>query len=214
MPGTNSSSIKKKKQNKKRKTESPLSSDDSHGGQKGQTVISTSMSYPSGQFASNINNSAIDSFIYSQDYVSAVMNPNMNPQVNTPTHMNFGQPSTIPYGMSTPQTPGYYSINQGSPAWAIGIIDDVKTIKSALPKVKKIEQAVNVITVKLSEFENKLSGLETRMVSTEHSCSFISDEFERQKDELKNSKSEIRRLEKSCDELKGIVKNFKKKQST
>jgi hypothetical protein len=48
------------------------------------------------------------------------------------------------------------------------------------------------------------------MASTENSCSFISDEYERQKNELKNSQTEIRRLEKTCDELKGTVKNFKK----
>jgi hypothetical protein len=97
-------------------------------------------------------------------------------------------------------------MSQAAPAWAACMIEDVRAIKEALPKIVKIEQVVNSISLKMSEFETKLKCVETRVDSVETSCTFISDAYENQKCELKKSQTLVSNLEKSCAEMRINIK--------
>lgn len=160
---------------------------------------------------STYQNNVFDIFSQnSVDFVSSVMNP-------SPV-LNFAQ--QIPYGFQAqPQTPNVFStpintqtqqpnLPSNPPAWAAGLIEDVKTIKSALPKLDQIEQTVNKIKTKLSAIETRVTHLETKVTDIETSCNFISNQHDQQNKEMKLAKGKIEDLNKSCQNLEKSLKDF------
>lgn len=184
MSGNNSQNSNKKHRKKKRKTKSPLSGDDSHCSQTGKTGINVSGTNTS--LSCGGNTRTLD-YTNSQDNVTSVMNAQINSQMHTSPVMNYGQQN--PYVASTPQTPIFFQMSQATPGWAACMMEDVRAIKEALPKIEKIEKVVNSISLKMSEFEAKLASVETRVDTIETSCNFINDSYEKQKSEFKRSQS-------------------------
>ena len=86
------------------------------------------------------------------------------------------------------------------------MIEDLKSIKNILPKIEKIDKTVTAINVKVYDKENKLGQLENRVEHCERICSFMNEEYEKQKQDMKKAESVVKHLEKSCDDLKSTMK--------
>lgn len=132
MSGNNSQHLNKKARKKKRKTESPLSGDYSHCSQTSKTGNNISSSSTS--LSCGVNTRPFD-YLNSQDYVTSVMNAQINPQMHTSPVMNYGQHNA--FVSSKPQTPIFFPMSQAAPAWAACMVEDVRAIKEALPKIEK-----------------------------------------------------------------------------
>ena len=111
------------------------------------------------------------------------MNPNttanMSNMSNNPIITNLDNSARL---ISTPCTIPTLPFEQAILLiWALKMMDDIKTIKDALPKIEKIEKTVTTINLKVYDIEIKLGQLERRVQNCEVSCSFVSDDFENQK---------------------------------
>jgi hypothetical protein len=142
----------------------------------------------------------------SQDYVQSVM---MNS--NTPV-MNFN--SQYPLGMQTsPLGPAVFPATpQPVPMWANTMMEDLKTIKTVLPKIDQIDQSVKTISVKITEMETKLIALESKTLNMETSVKFVSDEFELQKVDIKRYKEELRRAQKQCVDMERKLRDYEERE--
>ena len=87
------------------------------------------------------------------------------------------------------------------PSWATDLIDDVKHIKQSLAKLEKIEQTVNTIHMKVSNLEEKVKTLDTRVDQVEASCAFISNDSDDRRKETEKAKGEIKSLKERCKDL-------------
>lgn len=147
---------------------------------------------------------ATDFFQVSNDYVQSVM--------STPIMNYNGQ---YPVGMQIPQTPQTPSVFQNSsipPNWAVSLIEDVKSIKSALPKIDQIEQSVNSIKLQITVMETKVSTLEAKCNDIEKSVSFITDEYDSQKNEIKKSKKDLEKLNNLCTSMDRNIQEYQKRE--
>ena len=126
---------------------------------------------------------------------------------STPQHHGqYGAPSThqLHYTMPPPPTQQQTTTNQ-PPAWALGIIDDIKTIKLTVPKIDKIENTVVMINQKIAEIDTRVCNLETKLNDVERSCNFISDQSDQHKIELDRTKTELARCQQTCKEMKNSL---------
>ena len=181
-PGASKALPEKQKKKRKRKNDSSLSTDISCCSETSKTGSDT------GSTKVNKNSKSkkqpfTDSFANSENYVETVMNPNtsanMSNMSNNPIITNLDNSARL---MSTPCTIPTPPIEQAiPPSWALKMMDDIKTIKDALPKIEKIEKTVTTINLKVYDIEIKLGQLERRVQNCEDSCSFVSDGFENQK---------------------------------
>ena len=89
--------------------------------------------------------------------------------------------------------------------WALGVIDDIKTIKLTVPKIDNIENTVVMINQKIAELDTRVSNLETKLNDVERSCNFISDQSDQYKIELDRTKSELARCQQTCKEMKNCL---------
>lgn len=159
----------------------------------GVTTTHTIQDYPNG-------------LIDNDRYVNSVMSFNTSPV------MNFSQPiQPVQFGFQTPQSNQVPNVFTGTPApslppaWALPLLDDVKSIKAALPKIDQIEQSVKSMNLKITAFESKLSTLENKIQEIEQSASFMNTAYEEQKGELKETKSEMQKLQKLCNEMEKSI---------
>jgi prefoldin subunit 5 len=152
--------------------------------------------------SNSVSNATHNSMVYSQGYQGLHMGIPMNSQ-NSPT-MTYQQSGM--YAPPPPQSPVFPLMYTSPPSWASEIINDIKAIKSSLPKIENIEKTVNIINLNVSEMEVKIKTLETKVTEVESACSFISNESDRQKSELKEAKTEVTRLQRECQKLQESVK--------
>ena len=159
---------------------------------------------------SNNTQGETDFFNTSENFVQAVMSYSIPPVTN------FGQPSE--FGFQTPQnnqnnqtpvvfqTPPTSSVQQvpttSAPHWAIQLIEDVKTIKAALPKIDKIESSILEMCHKITKIESNIKDLDTKVKDVEKSVSFIDSEYENQKRDLKENKEHIETLKQALSKTK------------
>lgn len=192
---------KRQKQAEKRKaSSSPLADISGH--------------YTPGQTADSPSVTCSDYLQHSKDYVSAVMNPNTSPMVNYNQQFPYslqtiptpGTPSVFPPG--TPGTP----LPTGTPAWALPLIEDIKAIKSALPKIDMIEKTVNSMSIKFSEMDIKVTELESKVNDIEKSVSFIDNHFESQKEDIKQHKNEIKKMQQLCSNMQETIYQQQKRE--
>ena len=94
------------------------------------------------------------------------------------------------------------------PPWANAMMDEIKSIKTAVTKIDSVEKTVNMINKKFSELEVKVTDIDKRVAEVEKSCTFISSGFESNAKELKQAKTEIGKLQKSCGEYETKVKSM------
>ncbi|WAR10818.1 hypothetical protein MAR_035894, partial [Mya arenaria] len=158
----------KRKKSEKRKASNSLSSshlENSDHAASGNTCINFDP-----EFANN-----------SQAYVTSVMNSNQSPV------LNYGQP--FQYGFN-PQSPGVFAAStpqsNAPPPWALEIMSDIKSIKTVIPKIDQIEQALGSIKSKLSAFDERMSSVERKVNDIEKACSFVSEENDSRKTECSN----------------------------
>ena len=161
-----------------------------------QTGLCTDVSGVNGTI--NTHDTTTISKEVSQDYVAAVMShttPIMNfSNANNPFTETAASQSQIEPTSTTP------------PAWAAGIIEDIKSIKLSMTKIDKIEKTVDKINTRMGEMESKVQTLNQKVTACETSCQFISNETENQRDELKTAKNEIKQLKKTCETMTENVK--------
>ena len=119
------------------------------------------------------------------------------PQPQTPNNVFVGQspPQTNPATVNAP------------PPWAAELIEDVKTIKSVIPKIDHIDETVRNITLQITQMKTRVSGLETKINDIETACNFISNETDTNKSELHATKTRIKELDKTCKTLENALKN-------
>ncbi|KAH3778796.1 hypothetical protein DPMN_180267 [Dreissena polymorpha] len=211
MPTKNNSSSNrrqaKKARKEKRKANSPLSGEDTHNetGLASTGTTSTSKSSPPSVQA-NVNNRHSEYFDFrlSQDNVNQVMSQqNQSPLPMSFAQPNFGHPQ---FYMSTPTSPTQSQhIQNTPPPWALGIMDDIRTIRSSS---QNIEKTLNIISVKVSELEVKLTCIDKRVTSVENSCAFISTEFESQKAHISNIQKEITSLETQRTKMERQLEDY------
>ena len=136
--------------------------------------------------------------------MNPVMNPSMNPGGSSV--MNFSQQITSTFQTQNPSVfspqavPQYVNMGKSDtpPSWASSLIEDVKTIKSVIPKINSIEETVKSIKSRIDQLETRVSGIETKIYDVENSTTFINTEFETHKADLTNANKRIKDLEKQC----------------
>lgn len=131
------------------------------------------------------------------------------------------QPQSAPFNMTqTPfmQSPppnqfnnSNFGFQPSTPPWASKLLEDVEQIKQKMQSIDKIEKTVNFISSKVSDLENKMRSLDTRVSENEKSCQFISNVNETNKTDLKKAKDDLSKLQKSCQGLEQDAKYLKDK---
>ena len=120
------------------------------------------------------------------------------------------QPSAMSYmnaPMSPNQIPGSQQVYNvppppsNPPSWMADLIKDVKEIKLSMAKLDKIEQTVNMISLKVSDLETKVNSMDIKVNDVEDSCKFISSENDDRKKELEKTKTELKSLKSNCKTL-------------
>jgi uncharacterized coiled-coil protein SlyX len=151
-----------------------------------------------------------DFYQHSGDYVHTVMNPNSTPV------LNIGQ--QVPYGFQIAQTPGTPNVFQTgvstTPSWAIPLLEDIRDIKAALPKIDQIEKTVNSMCVKLYDMETKVTVLESKVNEFEKSISFIDTSVDESKTDLTKAKDDLKKMKKLCDDMQTTVSDYQKREET
>lgn len=171
---------KKLKQTEKRKASSSpdIDTQDINSSYSGQCVSSVT---------SDISHNGV--FTNSADYVQSVMNGGSQPPVfNMGQYPNMGYPGTPVMQQSA-----------APPPWALGLIEDVKTIKAELktvsPKISEIEKILKTIQYQMTQIDQKVKSLETKSTETENGLSFMSNQFEKQKGEIAKLQEKIPKME-------------------
>lgn len=131
------------------------------------------------------------------------------------------QPQSVPFNMTqTPfmQSPppnqfnnSNFGFQTATPPWASKLLEDVEQIKQKMQNIDKIEKTVKFISSKVSDLENKMRSLDTRVTENEKSCQFISNVNETNKTDLKKAKDDLSKLQKSCQGLEKDAKYLKDK---
>ena len=70
-----------------------------------------------------------------------------------------------------------------------------------MAKLDKIEQTVNMISLKVSDLETKLNSMDINVNEAGDSCKFISSENGDRKKELDKTKTESKSLKSNCKTL-------------
>lgn len=153
----------------------------------------------------------LNPFAKSVDFVSAVMNQNTSPVVNFSPGIPFNLQPQTPNPYQPPPPPMYQSQATTPPPWATGLIEDMKSLKSVIPKIDKIEDSVNNIKTKMLSIETRVTGLENKFSEIETSCNFISNGYDSQKAELLQAKEQIKALEADCRKLESVVEKCEAK---
>ena len=83
-----------------------------------------------------------------------------------------------------------FGFQTSTPPWASKLLEDVEQIKQKMQSIDKIEKNVNFISFKVSDLENKMRNLDTRVTENEKSCQFISNINETNKTDLKKAKDD------------------------
>jgi DNA repair exonuclease SbcCD ATPase subunit len=114
-------------------------------------------------------------------------------------------PSQFPLSGTAPTTP---------PAWALEIIDDIKSIKLSVSKIDKIEKLVDKINTKVEKLERDITSIDTRVVEVEKGASFINSEFEETKQKIKAADTHIQKLSKQCEQFQNTIEKLELKNIT
>jgi len=132
-----------------------------------------------------------------------MMNNQMMNNPMTPMNGAMGSQGGSPiYSMSQPPMMQNYAQlgpqNAGRPEWANELVTDIKSIKSS---VGNVEKKVDKIDDRLKQLEAKMSTMDVRVRDVENSCTFISAQYDKQRDELKEAKKQIGEINKQCQNL-------------
>ena len=116
--------------------------------------------------------------------------------------------------MSYPQNtfPGPYmqalqsspTVGLTPPPWAIEIVKDIKTIKSSVAKIEKIERTVDRISTKIDNLESIVKSMEIRMEDSEKGMQFINKEFGNSKKLIQTMKG----LFEQCKRFETVLKSI------
>ena len=208
----------RKKKKTKRKASSPLNDyselKGSHCAQVnaragGVSVVNKDLSGTTGASSSNL-------YTYSTP-TAQIQSPIMNFSQQMPFNMPQpqqqmsgmpSQPSTSFINLSPAQMPQSQQMftmpppqATSPPSWATDLIDDVNYIKQSLAKLEKIGQTVNTIHMNVSNLEEKVKSLDTRVDQVEASCAFISNDSDDRRKETEKAKGEIKPLKERCKDL-------------
>lgn len=107
-----------------------------------------------------------------------------------------------------------FGFQASTPPWASKLLEDVEQIKQKMQSIDKIEKTVNLISSKVSDLENKMRSLDTRVAENEKSCQFMSSVSESNKTDLKKAKDDLTKLQKRCQGLEQDAKCLKDKNET
>ena len=107
--------------------------------------------------------------------------------------------------------PNAFGLQASTPSWAAMLLDDVEQIKQKIQSIDKVEKTVNIINSKVSVLETKMADLDTRLTQNETSCEFISSINDENTKELKSTKEDLSKLQKSCKGLQTDVKTLRQK---
>ena len=123
-----------------------------------------------------------------------------------------GLPQT-PFMQGSPPVafPNAFGLQASTPPWAAKLLDDVEQIKQKIQSIDKIEKTVNIINSKVSVLETKMADLDTRLTQNETSCEFISSINDENTKELKSTKEDLSKLQKSCKGLQTDAKTLRQK---
>ncbi|XP_052778493.1 uncharacterized protein LOC128215930 [Mya arenaria] len=123
--------------------------------------------------------------------------------------MYYGQP--FQYGIN-PQSPGVFPAStpqsNAPPPWALEIMSDIKSIKTVIPKIDQIEQALGSIKLKLSAFDERMSSVERKVNDIEKACSFVSEENDSRKTEVNSIQKQVKQIDKFCKNADSAIHSF------
>lgn len=127
---------------------------------------------------------------------SFATNCDMNNLTMTSPIGNFQQPFTFGFPQNTPVHGQIFTspstVQNTPPPWANQIIEDIKSMKIS---TSKIEKTVGSIDTKVTEMELKIKGLDSKITEVERSCNYLSTEYDKQRQDLKDARSEIKSLQ-------------------
>lgn len=127
--------------------------------------------------------------------------------------MNNGASPVLPMG----QPMGQYSVfTQGTPSqgiasppsWLLPMMEDIKALKSIIPKIETIEKTVSTMNIKISEIETKFKDLEIKVNGIEESIKFKDKEFESIKKDFKGHQESLQKMQKLTHEMKKCTDDF------
>lgn len=199
--------LKRRKQAEKRKANSSIEFNSSDRHSSDNTPCTPTYTH-------SLTNPCIDQDYYnsSYSYVSSVMQQNQN----TSPVMNYSQ--HIPYGFG-PGTPGIVSASTPMtappgnmiPPWASELIADVKALKVIIPQVDEIRKDISSIHLKMSEFDSRITQMETQVTETEKSCSFICGENDDRKHEISIMQQKLKDFEKMSKNVDSVMNAYEQK---
>lgn len=138
--------------------------------------------------------------------------------LNNINNMSF--PPMQGYGSGFMQSPpfnGSQFLAPGSasgsapPQWAMEIMEDIKSIKLSVSKIKNIEKTVNGISSKVQTLETRMKTMETKVTDVENSSTFINGEFEKTKSSLKSASDDVKKLNEKCKNFEIVIKVLEEK---
>ena len=178
----------------KRKNISPLFSDGTCTQFSDHAIIQTS--------SRNVDNLTLENTKPQQESVVSNLNKRFHPSTpeyfvfNTPD-MSFSQQSFPGSFMQSP--PSQYmphfmatTVSGQPPPWA-SIMEDIKSIKISVAKIENVVKTVNSISLKLNELETKVSTIDKRVVDVEKACTFISEKYDQQQNDIMGVKGEVKK---------------------
>lgn len=130
----------------------------------------------------------------------------MLPGMHGGMHENIqcSQPPQLSHPHMNPNTP--------PPSWAISLIEDVKSIKEALPKIDQIEKSLNQIQINIHDMQNKVTDLENKVINLEKGVTFINNEFEDNKADVRMSKKKLENLQSWCETLESNMRDCHRRE--
>ena len=134
-----------------------------------------------------------------------------NPQQAVQMQGTLQNPLAFSYSPPPPQSmvaqpglPPQVHMNY-KPDWANELVENVRMVKQEIGKLSGIEKTLSSINVKVMNLDTKVNNMETQLGSCDKACSFLSDEYDKHKKELKTTKNTVSDLKKKCGELEAKV---------
>ena len=174
-------------------------------------TLNTNMSNPNSVQSMAYNNSQTQ-------FMNSASAPMHGQAQNSPMFMypsplsNQGLGQLVGPGVGPPPCPPQtlsFTSPPSRPEWLNEITEDIKTIKLS---INNIDQTVSNINMKVTQLESKITAIDRRVEEVEKCCSFVSDKYESQKNDRKNTKSDIKAVENFCKTMEEKNKEVDKQK--
>ena len=186
---------KKKRRRKKTKESTPCNTVENNGG----IIDDTNKTIPGGKTVDcDVNRTSYDNSNIEKPNRMNSMNAHRTNIQNNSKLAQSHNVATQKQQSAMTQLPAQ---QQQCPPWALQLMNQVQEINNKFGKLHDIEKSLNHLNIEVHDLDNKVCAMDSRLITVEGCCSFISDQFEIQKNEIKNTQDGITNTKQQCCEL-------------